>query len=160
MEPDSGEKIRRADVVWGIVVASAIGFLLNLLGNVYYGLFIVHTITWGKVDHTQIYWIGAVLLALVGFLEFFIEDYKNDLRLNISLFQRYINFFFYRFTLGRIIRVAAGIYMLLILFAILIGIYVIIGTTTNYIIATLVVLAASIAAYIKEGEHNSQKPRN
>jgi hypothetical protein len=138
------EKIRRFNVTLGIFVAAILGFLLNLLANLYYAIFITHSLKWGNVDHLQVYGIVLLFLALVGFLKFFIDDYENDFEMNTNFLKRYINYFFYKFTPGKFIRVALGIYISLILISILIGLYFFLASIAGYIITNVIVLVILI----------------
>jgi hypothetical protein len=139
------EKIRRFNVTLGIFVAAILGFLLNLLANLYYSMFIIHTLKWSGVDHLQVYGILLVFLALVCFLKFFIDDYENDFEMNTSFFKRYANYFFYKFTPGKFIRVALGIYISFVLISILVGIYFFIASIAGYIITNIIVLVILIS---------------
>ncbi len=139
------EKIRRFNVTLGIFVAAILGFLLNLLANLYYSIFITHTLKWSGADHVQVYGILLIFLALVCFLKFFIDDYENDFELNTSFFKRYINYFFYKFTPGKFIRVALGIYISLTLISLLIGLYFFIASIAGYIITNVIVVVILIS---------------
>jgi len=138
------EKTRRFNVIMGIFVAAVLGFLLNLLANLYYALFMTQTLKWGQVNHMQVYGIVLLFLALVGFLKFFIDDYENDVELNTGFLKRYVNYFFYKFTPGKFIRVALGIYISLTIISILVGLYFFIASITGFIITNIIVLAILI----------------
>lgn len=142
---DNKEKIRRFDVILGIFVAAILGFLLNLLANLYYAIFITHSLKWSQADHVQVYGIVVLFLALIGFLKFFIDDYENDFEFNTSFFKRYVNYFFYKFTPGKFIRVALGIYISLTLISILVGLYFFIASIAGYIITNVIVLVILIS---------------
>jgi len=139
------EKIRRFNVTLGIFVAAILGFLLNLLANLYYSMFITQTLKWSGVNHMQVYGIILLFLGLIGFLKFFIDDYENDFEFNTSFFKRYINYFFYKFTPGKFIRVALGIYISLTLISLLIGLYFFIVSIAGYIITNVIVLVILIS---------------
>jgi hypothetical protein len=132
----------------GITTAAVLGFLLNLLANLYYGLFVVKTIAWDEVDSTQASLIIFLLFGVLGFLQFFIDDYKNELDLNKSFWDRYIKYFFYNFSFGKIIRVVSGIYLLIVLFTLFIALaivlFAVIGKLINYWVAALVVIVSSV----------------
>jgi hypothetical protein len=155
-ESERLEHKKREDAVLGIIVASALGVVLNLLSNLYYELFIVRRLTWDKVDHMQVYGLGLLLVAFVGFLKFFILDYKNGLELDRSFLKRFSNYFFYEFRPGKIIRVIFGLYMLFILVGLLILSYILMAQVTGYIIATLVFLLAVGSEYIKSRKRQNQ----
>jgi len=89
MEEGKFEQKKRADVVIGIAIAAIAGFILNLLANLYYDLFIIETTVWAKVNHFQVICVSLALLGLIGFLEFFIFDYKNNFEVNKSFLKRY-----------------------------------------------------------------------
>lgn len=144
------EQKKRTDTVIGIVLASAFGLALNLIANLYYDLFVIHAITWADVDRFQVLAIVLVTVAMVGFLDFFIHDYKNDLEVNKSLWKRYSNYFFYEFTPGKILRVIFGVYMLLILGGFLILFYITLLQVWGFWTATSAFAGGSLLAYIKE----------
>lgn len=144
------EQKKRTDTVIGIVLASAFGLALNLIANLYYDLFVIHSITWANVDRFQVLAIGLVTVAMVGFLDFFIHDYKNDLEVNRSLWRRYSNYFFYEFTPGKILRVIFGIYMLLVFGGFLIFFYITLLEVWGFWSATGLFAVSIIGAYIKE----------
>src|ERR1035437_831209 len=157
MEEKSNEKTKRFDMVWGIIVASILGVILNLLANLYYDLFIVKTIVWGKVDHFQVLCITLLLIALVGFLQFFISDYKNEAGLNKNLLKRFRQYFFYEYTPGKYMRVFFGIYMLLILVSVLGGIHYLVALQIGYLYAAISFILMFFLTYYKEKVSNRTK---
>ena len=152
MEEGKFEQKKRADVVIGIAIAAIAGFILNLLANLYYDLFIIETTVWAKVNHFQVICVSLALLGLIGFLEFFIFDYKNNFEVNKSFLKRYLNYFFYNFTPGKIIRVISGLYVSAILVGFTIIIYIFMAKSAGYYIATGVFLAAFLKIYLEERE--------
>jgi hypothetical protein len=152
MEPDNKEKIRRFNVTLGIFVAAILGFLLNLLANLYYGMFVMHSLKWSQVDHMQVYGITLLFLALVGFLKFFIDDYENTMELNTGFFKRYANYFFYKFTPGKFIRIVLGIYILLIIVSFLIGAYFFLIEINGYIVAAITLAVIPVLFYHKKNK--------
>ncbi len=144
------EKTKRTDIVLGIVGASAIGFILSLFADVYYRMFLVGDLKWENVNHIQVYSLLLLLLALIGFLQFFIDDYKNNVEINRSLLKRYFIYFFYQFTPGKIIRFIVGIYTLTILAIFLGFIYYIFAQSVGYLLATALFLLSALSAYLRE----------
>lgn len=140
------ERKKRTDFAWGVIIAAIFGFTLNLLANLYYDLFIVKAISWDKVDHMQVLAAGMLLLGLLAFLQFIIDDYKNNIVINKSFVRRYLNYFFYKFVPGKILRYLIGSYILLIFFAfvfvIFVSIFITLGKIYNYYISTLIFLFA------------------
>jgi hypothetical protein len=156
MKDGDKEKIKRFDFVFGVIIASIISFFINLLSNIYYDLFVNHSTSWDKIDHFQVYFILLILLALFGFLEFFISDYKNPAEVNQSLFIRYKNYFFYEFTPGKIIRIISGLYISLILLVILICVYFILAEAQGYIVTSSIFIFILFIAYLKEKKSMSR----
>jgi hypothetical protein len=148
MDENSIERAKRIDTVLGVAVASAIGFILNLLGNLYYGLFITESISWGQVNHMQVYGIVLALVGLAGFLKFFIDDYGNKLEVNRSLIARFARYFFYDYAPGKAIRIIGGGYLLFVLFGFLISFYVLVANAIGYPLATLAFILAALALYL------------
>jgi hypothetical protein len=150
MKEDKIEQKKRTDLVIGIAVAAVIGFVLNLLANLYYDIFITGTLTWNKVNHTQVYAITLALVGLIGLLEFFIYDYKNDLEENKGFLKRYFNYFFYNFTPGKIIRIIAGLYVSSVLIGLMVLLYAVMAIFSGYLMTTAVFLAAFLKIYLDE----------
>ncbi len=150
MDSEKLEQKNRTEIVWGIIVAGFAGFLLNLLANTYYDLFIYKTVTWDKIDHMQILGASLLLLAVIGLLSFFVSDYKNKLEVNRSFLKRYSDYFFYSFTPGKVIRVIVGLYILLTVLAVLGLIYFFIAKVGGYFWATFVMGAAFLKVYLEE----------
>lgn len=150
MQEENKEKNKRFDFTFGIIIAAVIGFLLNLLANIYYDIFIVNSLKWENIDQTQFVGILLALIGMFGFLQFFIDDYRNEFKINKSFLKRFKDYFFYQYMPGRWLRIITGIYLGLILFAILVGLYYLMATFTGYIVATLVFLAAFYKIYRKE----------
>lgn len=150
MDKDKIEQKKRTDTVIGIAIATIAGFILNLLANLYYDLFITGATTWAKVNHPQVYGVLLALLGLIGFFEFLIFDYKNGLEVNKSFLKRYWHYFFYNFTPGKIIRFIVGLYVSLTLIGFVILIYVFSANFTGYPTATLIFLAAFLKIYLEE----------
>lgn len=145
---EQGERRKREDVVFGVVIAAIIGFLTNLLAMAYYDRFVTKAVTWAQMDHFQIYGIALLLVGLVGFLRFFIEDYQNRTQLSPSLVKRFGNFFFYRFTPGRFLRMAVGVYLLFVALGFGITLYVFVAQSIGYLLATgLVAVLVGYVAY-------------
>lgn len=137
MKQEDKEKIKRFDFSFGIIVASVIGFLLNLLANIYYDVSITHSLTWNKVDQTQFVGIILALIGMFGFLQFFIDDYKNELKINKSFLKRFQDYFFYQYAPGKWIRRITGFYLIVVLIIIMALLYYLMASITGHIIATL-----------------------
>lgn len=150
MDEDEGsslEQKKRVDAVLGIMLAAVLGFVLNVLANVYYAMFITHQTTWNRVDHIQLYGFGFVLVALLGFLDFFIYDYENKVEVNRSFLKRYLNYFFYSFTAGKVIRVIVGLYITFILIGFVVALYFGLAVQVGYILATLAAAVVAVMGY-------------
>lgn len=150
MDDKLEEKNKRFDFVWGIILAAILGFLLNLLANVYYDLFIVKTVLWEKVNQEQVFIIILLLLGLVGFLGFLIDDYRNEMKISRNFLQRYWQYFFYKFTPGKIMRWFFGGYILLIAFAFLLVISVaLFYASSNLILSISPLLLVALKIYFE-----------
>lgn len=147
-EENSIERAKRIDTVLGVAVASAIGFMLNLLGNLYYGIFVVGNVSWAQVNHTQVYGIVLALIGLAGFLKFFIDDYGNKLEVNRSLVTRFLRYFFYDYAPGKAIRIIGGGYLLVVLGGFLVSFYIFLAGSIGYLLATLAFLLAALALFL------------
>jgi preprotein translocase subunit Sss1 len=148
-DQDQIEQKNRTDLVLGVLLAAVVGFVLNILSTIYYSLFIVKTVTWDKMDHFQIYCIGLLLVGLIGFLEFFIYDYKNDIQVNRSLIRRYLTYFFYNFRPGRVIRVIAGLYLTFILGGVIVSVYFFLAHSIGSVLAAAVVIVVLVGITLK-----------
>jgi len=148
MEENQIEKKKRLDTVLGIIVAAILSFMVDLYANLYYELFVVNTLKWSQVNHTQVYGMTLVFLALVGFLQFFVEDYQNDIDIRGGLIKRYIKYFFYEFTPGKFIRWFLGAYLLLVLFGFIVGLYYVLAQFGGYAIAATLFAIVLVVLYL------------
>ena len=148
MTPEQKERIRRADTVYGVVISVMIGFVVSILANIYYGVFVARQLTWAQIDHTQVYAMLVALLAFGGFLEFFIEDYRNELKVDRSLISRFARFFFYDYAPGRVMRWGVGLYLLTILIGFLLSAYVFVSNRIGYPAGTFLVAALLVGVYV------------
>ena len=112
-EETSAEMAHRVDFVWGIATAAAIGFVLNLLANLYYDLYIVRELSWDDVNQNQVAGLVLALVVLFAFLRFLIYDFKNPLAMNGGFIARFYEFFLYKYLPGRFLRVATAVTLLL-----------------------------------------------
>lgn len=143
------EKNKRLDTVLSIVIAAIIGFLVNLFANLYYDLFVVHTETWGQVNHTQVYGMFFAFLALLGFLQFFVEDYQHSVDIRGGIIRRYLKYFFYEFTPGKFIRWILGAYLLIVLFGFLVGAYFVIAKFIGYVLTIVLYVVVALGIYVR-----------
>lgn len=100
-EKEQKEKIERTTFVLGIFSASIIGFVLNLYANIYYDVFVTGDKQFGKMSEAGIIFPTFALIFTIGFLQFLIYDYKNELNLNRPFFDRFFYYFDKVFWVGR-----------------------------------------------------------
>lgn len=139
------EKKRRSDIIFGILLASILGVLLNLFSNFYYDIFVTKTLEWSKINNNHIITWFAIFLAVWGFISFFIYDYQNEVKMNLSFWKRFMDYFFNAFRSMRIIRVIGGIYLILVLSLLIlllsISLFLLVVKVTNYSTAILIIIA-------------------
>lgn len=157
MEENEKEKIKRLDATFGIIVAAVMGFLLNLLANAYYDLFITSLIKWEEINQSQIFYISLSLIGLFGFLLFFINDYRNEFGINKSFFKRYVNYFFYKFGPGKIIGFIFGVYTLLFLLVLMIMTFIFIAEIGGILAAISIFFLILILSYSKDKREKIMK---
>lgn len=150
METDRLEQRKRKEIAWGIIIALVASFAAGILVNAYYDLFVNVTTTWAKINQMQIYGSALVLTAIVGLLNFFIADYKNDLEVDRSFWKRYRDHFFYSFAPGKVLRWVIGLYALIIIFGFLAVLYFFMAKFSGYLIATFVFGASFLKVYLEE----------
>lgn len=126
-----------------------LGFIINIFSSVYYGLFITGDLVWSQVNHQQIVWCALALVALAGYLMFFIADYPNTFEFSRAYWKRYQRYFFYSFWPGKIIRWIIGFYLLLFLIGLLILIYYFMILGLGGLYGTIVFIGILVLAYIK-----------
>jgi len=131
------EKKKRFDVVLGVIIASVLGLLLNLLANLYYDLFIIKTVAWSDVNRDQVVALVLLLIVTLGFLSFFIADYKNDLKLNLGFWGRFFDYFFYSYAPGKFLRIASGVSLLFVLLIFSIVLFIFITKLSNLWVSIL-----------------------
>lgn len=156
MEADKLEQRKRKEIAWGIIIAGVASLAAGILVNAYYDLFVNVTTTWEKINQMQIYGAALVLTAIVGLLNFFIADYKNDLEVDRSFWKRYRDYFFYSFAPGKLMRIVIGLYGLAIVFGFLILMYILIAKVGGYFWATFIMAVAFLKVYLEEREKNKR----
>ncbi|MEI6835410.1 MAG: hypothetical protein WCK59_01130 [Candidatus Falkowbacteria bacterium] len=107
------EKKRRSDIIFGIILASTLGVLLTLFSNLYYDVVITKIVKPNEVDWNHIFIWFFILLATWGFISFFVYDYENEFKMNISFWKRFTDYFFNSFRPMRILRFLAGVYLMI-----------------------------------------------
>lgn len=152
---NQNEQKKRFDTVVGILIASVLGFVLNLSANLYYDLFISKAVTWDKINHFQVLGLGLSFVGIIGFLQFFIDDYRNNVEMNKTYWKRFSNYFFHEFRAGRYIRVAMGWYLLFCVAALLLGLYFFLGAFIGYGYATVLFAVMFLSEYIKNKKTKS-----
>jgi hypothetical protein len=136
--------------VWSIAMGLLLGFIINIFSSVYYGLFITGDLQWSQVNHQQILWCALALIALVGYLMFFIADYPNTFEFSKAYWKRYQRYFFYSFWPGKIIRWIIGFYLLLFLLSLLILIYYFMILGLGGLYGTIAFVGIMTLTYVKE----------
>ena len=144
------KKENRGYLVWSIIIGGLFGFLITIFSNLYYEVFIVKRLSWSSIDHTQFIFCALLLVALLGYLQFFIDDYPNTFEFTKKYWKRFSNYFFYKFSIGKVLRVFVGIYLLLFSVGFLMLLYVLGGNSIGYLWTTLLFLIVFIAEYIKD----------
>ncbi|MDD2424323.1 MAG: hypothetical protein PHG34_08955 [Candidatus Cloacimonetes bacterium] len=138
------EKKRRSDIIFGILLASTLGVLLNLFSNLYYDLSVSKIVKLnGATLNHLIVWI-FILLATWGFISFFIYDYENNVEINKAHFwKRFINYFFKSFKPFKILKIITGIYLItfivFLIFILLITLFFIMNGVTNWLFASVLI---------------------
>ena len=87
------EKIQRTTFVMGIFSASIISFVLNVYANIYYEIVVKGVENFSNFNPPGIIAPTIVLVLVIGFLQFLIFDYKNDMNLDRSFFKRFFDYF-------------------------------------------------------------------
>jgi MFS family permease len=144
------KKENRGYLVWSIIIGGLFGFLITIFSNLYYELFIVKRLSWSSVDHTQFIFCALLLIALVGYLQFFIDDYPNTFEFTKKYWKRFSSYFFYKFSIGKVLRVFVGIYLLLFVFGFMILLYVFLIHLVGFLWGTLIAVLGLIAGYLKD----------
>lgn len=107
------EKKRRSDIIFGIILASVFGVILNLFSNLYYDVLVSKTVRPESIDWNHVIAWFFILLATWGFISFFIYDYENEFKMNISFWKRFTDYFFNSFRPMRILRLLVGVYLMI-----------------------------------------------
>lgn len=92
MENQKGKR-ERIIFVLGIVVASIIGFALNIYASLYYEVFILGTENFSIHNKAAVALPAIVLVYSYGLLSFLVYDYKNSIDINRPFFQRLFNYY-------------------------------------------------------------------
>ena len=148
--PPEEKKEQRKYIVWSIATGLILGFIINIFSNVYYGIFIVGNLKWSQVNHHELFWYALALIALAGYLMFFISDYPNTFELSKAYWKRYQHYFFNKFWPGKIMRWIIGFYLLLFILALMILIYYLIALGLGYMWGAIVFVGMLGLGYFKE----------
>jgi hypothetical protein len=145
MSVKKSEKKRRSDIIFGILLASTLGVILNLFSSLYYDLFVKKIIKWSDVNQQHVMIWFFILLATWGFISFFVYDYKNNVEINKAHFwKRFINYFFESFKPFKILKIITGIYLIIFLsflvFVFLITLFFLMNEATNWLFASAFVV--------------------
>ena len=73
-DKDKIEYRKRFDFVLGVVVAGVFGWLINILSDVYYDVFLKHTVKIESYDSFQLSLSGFILFVAIGFLKFLVYE--------------------------------------------------------------------------------------
>jgi len=156
MSAPKKEKKRRSDIIFGILLASTLGVVLNLFSSLYYDLFVTKTIKWPNVNQQHVVIWFFILLATWGFISFFVYDYENEFKMNISFWKRFTDYFFNSFRPMRVLRFLVGVYLMIFLvFLILVSATIIFSILEkiNIVLAIVAMLSwvtwMSVLAYRK-----------
>ena len=109
------EKKRRSDIIFGIILASTLGVLLTLFSNLYYDVVVTKIVKPNNVNWNHVMVWFFIFLATWGFISFFIYDYENEFKMNISFWKRFTDYFFNSFRPMRILRLLVGVYLMIFL---------------------------------------------
>lgn len=82
------EKVRRVDFFIGAIFAIASSFVTNILSNIYYDKY-VNPSNQNSISVNQVIYFSSLLIFLLIFLNFFIQDYKYCLHPNKDLLRRF-----------------------------------------------------------------------
>lgn len=95
---------RRFNFVFGAIVAALLGFVVNISSNIYYDVLMKGDYSVSKYDIPYFSFYIAILFLSIGFLRFFIYDYKNDFNFNLGFWDRFSFFLKDDFSLSRFAR--------------------------------------------------------
>lgn len=107
MEPEESkrkEKIERTTFVLGIFSAGVMGFVLNIFANVYYDVLVTGDKQFSKLDQPSLIFSFLVFIFVIGFLQFLVYDYQNEINLNRPFFRRFFDYFDNVFWFTRLTR--------------------------------------------------------
>lgn len=111
---------KRFDFVFGAIVAALLGFVVNIFSNIYYDVFMKGDYSIYKYDAPYFSFYITLLFLTIGFLRFFIYDYKNDFNLDISFIDRFFFFLDDYFSLSRFARFLNRFFIALFLISVII----------------------------------------
>lgn len=114
---------KRFNFVFGAIIAALIGFVVNISSNMYYDVFMKGDYSILKYDAPYFAFYIAIVFLSIGFLRFFIYDYKNDFNFNLSFWDRFFFFLEDDFSLSRLTRFLNKSLILLFLVFFIISIF-------------------------------------
>ncbi|MDD2495082.1 MAG: hypothetical protein PHE29_07820 [Tissierellia bacterium] len=87
------EIIQRTNFVLGIIVASIIGFVLNVYANIFYDAVVTGKEQFSNINSFSIALLFIILMYMIAFLQFLIYDYQNEINLDRSFFKRFSDYY-------------------------------------------------------------------
>jgi len=153
-DKDKIEYRKRFDFVLGVVVAGVFGWLINILSDVYYDVFLKHTVKIESYDSFQLSLSGFILFVAIGFLKFLVYDYKNKLILEKNFWDRFIFFLNDNFNLSFFASLLKNLFIILFLVFFNLFIFntlnVLIGFVDAVIVSVFDVVFSLVLLFIKQ----------
>ncbi|MCK9438477.1 hypothetical protein M0Q39_00140 [Patescibacteria group bacterium] len=131
-------KLNRKFIVWGVLMGAFFGFLINILANFFYDVFIIEIYSFEKVNLTNILVCCFSLVALIGYLWFFVYDYPNSPELTKDYLKRFWDYFTKTFWLGRILAVFFALCILIASISLLAVTFMSLSRILGYLSASIV----------------------
>lgn len=138
---------KRFDFVFGAIVAALLGFVVNIFSNIYYDVLMKGDYSM-KYDAPYFSFYITIVFLTIGFLRFFIYDYKNDFSFDISFIDRFFFFLDDHFSLSHFARFLNKFFIALFLVSVIITIDALLYGSVKWIAYPIsigvVILALSI----------------
>jgi hypothetical protein len=147
---NTDNKLNRKFIVWSILIGAVFGFLINILANFFYDILIIEIYSFEKVNLLNILICCFSLIALIGYLWFFVYDYPNSPELTEKYFKRFWNYFTKIFWPGRILGIIFALYILLISVLLLVVVFISFSKVFGYFYASIIFLVIFILVGLKK----------
>lgn len=116
---------QRTDLVLGFVASIFLAFVIGVLVNVFYDVVLLQEkeVKFEDLNTWGVLFLALSIIAIVGFLQFLVEDCQNKITIDNGFIRRFFHYFFYKNDAGIVLKKGFSyfflFYFLLVVFVLL-----------------------------------------